>query len=57
MIDFVPVNKRFRNGSKQVKCYPGADCNSDHVLLKFFMKVKVKRIIKKNKHHDSTLSY
>ena len=32
-----------------MKCYPGADCNSDHALLTFFMRVKLKRIIKKNK--------
>ena len=49
MIDFVTVNKRFRNGIKQVTCYPGADCNSDYVLLTFFMRVKLKRILKKNK--------
>ena len=43
MIDFGTVNKRFRNGFKQVKCYSGADCNSDHVLLILCMRVKLKK--------------
>lgn len=29
-IDFIMVNKRFRNCIKQVKTYPGADIRSDH---------------------------
>ena len=49
MIDFVTGNKRFRNGIKQVICYPGADCSRDDVLLTFFMRVKLKGIINKNK--------
>jgi len=49
MIDCVTVNTRFRNGVKQVKYSPGADCNSDHMLLTFCIIVKVKGITKKNK--------
>ena len=29
-IDFILINKRFRNGVKQARTYPGADVGSDH---------------------------
>ena len=41
-IDYVTINKRHRNAVTQVKCYPGADCGSDHSLLALWMKVKLK---------------
>ena len=46
---FFTVSKRFRNGVKQMECYPGADCNSDHVLLTFCIRIKSKRRINKTK--------
>lgn len=47
-IDYILVNRRYKNNIKSVKTYPGADVNSDHTLLvsKFqtqFKKVKKKR--------------
>ena len=44
--DYVTINKRYRNAVKQVKCYPGADCGSDHSLLAFWMQIKLKRLKK-----------
>jgi endonuclease/exonuclease/phosphatase family metal-dependent hydrolase len=43
-IDFITINKRFRNSIKNVKTYPGADCGEgcDHVPVVAEMKVKVK---------------
>ena len=32
-----------------MKRYPGADCNSDHVLLMLCMRVKLKRKLKENR--------
>ena len=32
-IDYITMNKRFRNAITQVKWYPGADCGSDHVPI------------------------
>ena len=32
-IDFMLINKRFKNCVKDVKTYPGADINSDHNLM------------------------
>ena len=32
-IDFITINKRFRNAVTMVKGYPGADCNTDHIIL------------------------
>ena len=36
-IDYIMINKRFRNCVKQARTYPGADINSDHnpVTIKF----------------------
>ena len=29
-IDFITINKRFRNSVINARTYPGADCGSDH---------------------------
>ena len=47
-IDCITINKRFRNALTQVKIYPGADCSSDHVPVIATIKLKLKRIVKKN---------
>ena len=49
-IDYITVNKRFRNSLQQVKTYPEADCGGgcDHVPVVTEMRVKFKRM-KKNK--------
>lgn len=48
-IDYITVNKRFRNSLLQVKTCPGADCagGRDHVSVVTEMRVKFK--INKNK--------
>ena len=56
-IDYVTISRRHRNAVRQVKCYPGADCDSDHSLLALWMKVKCKKL-KKTKvtpRYDFTL--
>uniref|UniRef100_A0A0P4VZ55 Endonuclease/exonuclease/phosphatase domain-containing protein n=1 Tax=Scylla olivacea TaxID=85551 RepID=A0A0P4VZ55_SCYOL len=49
-IDYITVNKRFRNSLQQVKTYLGADCGvgCDHFPVVAEMRVKFKRM-KKNK--------
>lgn len=51
-IDYITINKRFRNMVQQSKTYPGADCNSDHVpaICRFQLKLKT---VKKNKSSPS----
>ena len=48
-IDYITINKRFRNSIRQVKTYPGADCagGCDHVPVVVEMRVKLKKL-KKN---------
>ena len=46
-IDFITINKRFRNSVVNVKTYPGADCNSDHVPVVADIRLKLKRPKKK----------
>src|SRR5206468_3172522 len=40
-IDYVLVGKRFRNGVKNSKSMPGADCESDHNPVIMTMKIKL----------------
>ena len=46
-IDFITINKRFRNSVVDVKTYPGADINSDHAPLVADMYLKLKKPKKK----------
>uniref|UniRef100_A0A8D8LPD3 Craniofacial development protein 2 n=1 Tax=Cacopsylla melanoneura TaxID=428564 RepID=A0A8D8LPD3_9HEMI len=46
-IDFILINKKFRNSIKSAKTYPGADIRSDHNPVIIEMKVKLKKIQKK----------
>lgn len=46
-IDYITVNRRFRNIIKSTKTYPGADVFSDHNLLVATVKLKMKRCVKK----------
>ena len=41
-IDYILIDKRFRNGMINTKTLPGADCNSDHNLLMSKIKIKLK---------------
>ena len=43
-IDYITINKRFRNSIQQVRSYPGADCGSDHVPIVATMKVKFRKL-------------
>ena len=47
-IDYITVNRRFRNSISQVKTSPGADCGvgCDHTLLVAHIKLKLKKISK-----------
>uniref|UniRef100_A0A8D8Z4U1 Craniofacial development protein 2 n=1 Tax=Cacopsylla melanoneura TaxID=428564 RepID=A0A8D8Z4U1_9HEMI len=52
-IDYILVNKRFRNSFTSVKTYPGADIKSDHNPLVGEYRTKWKKIQKKTiKKHD-----
>ena len=48
-IDYITVNKRYRNAVTQCRTYPGADCgrNCDHVPVVAQIKVKLKKLKKK----------
>ena len=43
-IDFMVVNKRFRNAITSAKTYPGADVPSDHNLLLGTLKLRLKNV-------------
>ena len=43
-IDYITINKRFKNAVQQTKTYPGADCGSDHRLLFCKVKIKLKKL-------------
>ena len=45
-IDYITINERFRNSVTQVKTYPGADINSDHVPVVATFRLKLKHIRK-----------
>uniref|UniRef100_A0A8D8YBA7 Craniofacial development protein 2 n=3 Tax=Cacopsylla melanoneura TaxID=428564 RepID=A0A8D8YBA7_9HEMI len=42
-IDYIMVNKRYRNGCTAMKTYPGADIQSTHVPLLGTFKIRMKR--------------
>ena len=46
-IDFIRINKRFRNGVRQPRTYPGAEVGSDHNPLIIKMNIKLKTPKKK----------
>jgi len=48
-IDYVMVDKRFRNGIQNSKSRPGADCESDHNPVVVTMKIKLQRVKKSRK--------
>ena len=50
-IDYITINKRFRNAVTKVKTFPGADCggNCDHVPVVAEVKLKLKRFKKAKK--------
>ena len=50
-IDYININKRFRNSVTQVRTNPGADCGGgcDHIPVVAQMRVRVKKIKKNRK--------
>ena len=50
-IDYITINKRFRNSILQVKGYPGADGGSDHVPIVATLRMKL-RMLKQKKAGD-----
>lgn len=48
-IDYILVEERYKNAAKKVKGLPGADINSDHVLVMMEMSVKLKKLDKAKK--------
>lgn len=49
-IDYILVNHRYRNSFTAVKTYPGADIHSDHNPVVGVLKVRMKKVMKKNKN-------
>src|SRR2546425_7933159 len=45
-IDYVLIDKRFRNGIQNSKSIPGADCESDHNPAIVTMKIRLQRVRK-----------
>ena len=43
-IDYITINKRFRNSILQVRGYPGADGGSDHVSIVATLRMKLKML-------------
>ena len=43
-IDYVTINRRFRNMVTTTKTYPGADCGSDHVPVVVDMRMRLKKV-------------
>ena len=50
-IDYITINKRFRNSIQQVKGYPAADGGRDNVPIVATLKMKL-RMLKQNKSGD-----
>src|SRR3989442_4194348 len=48
-IDYVLIDKRFRNGIQNSKSMPGADCESDHNPVIVTMKIRLQRVRKSKK--------
>lgn len=48
-IDFICVNKRYRNSFTHCKSRPGADCGSDHIPVVANVNIKLKKIKKKTR--------
>ena len=48
-IDYITINKRFRNAVRDVRTYPGADCYSDHVPVVADIVLKLKKVIRRKR--------
>ena len=54
-IDFLIVNEQYKNSIKNAFTYPGADINSDHILLVMKMKLKIPCLYNRQKKADVKL--
>ena len=45
-IEYIMINKIFKNSIKQAKAMPGADINSNHIPIKIMMNLKFKKLRK-----------
>ena len=54
-IDYIAINKRYRNAVRDVRTYPGADCYSDHVPVVANISLKLKKVIKSRKEERRDL--
>jgi len=54
-IDYITINKRFRNAVQHCKTYPSADCGSDHLPVICKMKIKLRKL--KNTTSGPKLQY
>ncbi|GFO37669.1 craniofacial development protein 2-like [Plakobranchus ocellatus] len=45
-IDYILIQKRFRNADRTSKSLPGPDCDSDHILLMCKFQIKLKKLKK-----------
>ena len=43
-IDYIPCSQRWRSSIQSAKTRPGADCSSDHELLKAKFRFKLKKV-------------
>ena len=43
-IDYITVNRRYRNTVRDIRTHPEADCNNDHHMLVRNIKVKLQRL-------------
>lgn len=55
-IDYIMINSRFRNCVKQVKTYPGADICSDHNPIVMKIKIKLKKLERKQQNPNLELN-
>ena len=55
-IDYICISQHLRNSVKYCKTLPGADCNSDHILLVMQMICKLKKIKNPNKKGRPNIS-
>ena len=46
-IDYVSINRRFRNTITSTRTFPGADCGSDHVPVVVEMRIRLKKVKRK----------
>src|SRR5688572_32069994 len=48
-IDYILINKKWKNTIRDVRTKPGADCGTDHKLLVATLKIKLKKLKRGNR--------